>query len=277
MANYLDYDGLTTYDSTLKTYDSTDVKMNGTRAVGTSKKCARADHVHPTDTSRAPLASPAFTGTPTAPTASSGTNTTQIATTAFVQSAVSGYSVSDFTGATASAAGTHGLVIQPPSGARNNILFGSAEWKTFAFDYTNTSSGMDIKFYKGSVNNNNLISTASISNASSSNNGLMSSSDKIKLDALPDNATLQSTYALKTDITGIYKYKGSVATESNLPSSNQSAGDVYNIEAESTYGPAGTNVAWVAANGNVAAHWDALGGIFTITSITTAQINALFA
>ena len=37
----------------------------------------------------APLASPAFTGTPTAPTASAGTNTTQIATTAFVGTAVS--------------------------------------------------------------------------------------------------------------------------------------------------------------------------------------------
>ena len=36
----------------------------------------------------APLASPAFTGTPTAPTANAGTNTTQIATTAFVQDAV---------------------------------------------------------------------------------------------------------------------------------------------------------------------------------------------
>lgn len=34
--------------------------------------------------------SPAFTGTPTAPTASAGTNTTQIATTAFVQTAVAG-------------------------------------------------------------------------------------------------------------------------------------------------------------------------------------------
>lgn len=32
-------------------------------------------------------ASPAFTGTPTAPTASAGTNTTQIATTAFVEAA----------------------------------------------------------------------------------------------------------------------------------------------------------------------------------------------
>ena len=38
---------------------------------------------------KAPLASPALTGTPTAPTAAGGTNTTQIATTAFVQAAVS--------------------------------------------------------------------------------------------------------------------------------------------------------------------------------------------
>jgi hypothetical protein len=37
---------------------------------------------------RAPLISPAFTGVPTAPTATAGTNTTQIATTAFAQAAV---------------------------------------------------------------------------------------------------------------------------------------------------------------------------------------------
>ena len=39
---------------------------------------------------KAALASPSLTGTPTAPTASSGTNTTQLATTAFVESAVNG-------------------------------------------------------------------------------------------------------------------------------------------------------------------------------------------
>jgi hypothetical protein len=38
---------------------------------------------------RAPLASPALTGTPTAPTAAQGTNSTQLATTAFVAAAVS--------------------------------------------------------------------------------------------------------------------------------------------------------------------------------------------
>ncbi|MDQ0063565.1 hypothetical protein [Paenibacillus harenae] len=62
--------------------------VNGTAAVGTSPKFARQDHVHPTDTTRAPLASPALIGTPTAPTAAVGTNTTQIATSAFANAAV---------------------------------------------------------------------------------------------------------------------------------------------------------------------------------------------
>lgn len=58
--------------------------INGTAAPGTSKKWTPIDHVHPTDTSRAALASPTFTGVPAGPTASAGTNTTQLATTAFV-------------------------------------------------------------------------------------------------------------------------------------------------------------------------------------------------
>jgi hypothetical protein len=37
--------------------------MDGTAAAGTATTWARADHVHPTDTSRAPAASPTFTGT----------------------------------------------------------------------------------------------------------------------------------------------------------------------------------------------------------------------
>lgn len=39
---------------------------------------------------KAALVSPTFTGTPTAPTASAGTNTTQIATTAYVYTAING-------------------------------------------------------------------------------------------------------------------------------------------------------------------------------------------
>jgi hypothetical protein len=68
--------------------------VNGTAAAGTSLRYARQDHVHPTDTTRAALNSPTFTGTPSLPTGTTavtqtaGNNTTAVATTAFVQQEV---------------------------------------------------------------------------------------------------------------------------------------------------------------------------------------------
>src|SRR5258706_6937200 len=59
---------------------------DGTASSGSSLKYARGDHVHNTDSTRAPLASPALTGVPTSPTAAVDTNTGQVATTAFVVS-----------------------------------------------------------------------------------------------------------------------------------------------------------------------------------------------
>jgi hypothetical protein len=53
------------------------------------------------DVLKAPLASPMFTGVPAAPTAAAGTNTTQIATTAFVTSAVSAGTSTSFSGSLA--------------------------------------------------------------------------------------------------------------------------------------------------------------------------------
>ncbi len=58
--------------------------MDGVANAGSSSNYTRADHVHPTDTTRAPLASPALTGTPTAPTPSAGDNSTKLATTAYL-------------------------------------------------------------------------------------------------------------------------------------------------------------------------------------------------
>ena len=78
-----------------------------------------------------------------------------------------------------------------------------------------------------------------------------------------------SPYAKKADIVGTYKYKGSVDTASALPTSGQTTGDVYNIVASSSYGPAGLNVAW---NGS---DWDSLGGIFTITSISNSELDTI--
>jgi hypothetical protein len=62
--------------------------MDGTGAVGTATKYAREDHIHPIDTSRAPLNSPVFVGNPQAPTPSPGDNDISIATTAFVATAI---------------------------------------------------------------------------------------------------------------------------------------------------------------------------------------------
>ena len=94
----------------------------------------------------------------------------------------------------------------------------------------------------------------------------MSAADKTKLDGFG----AASSYALKSDITQMYRYKGSVADASKLPASSQVAGDVYDIQAASSYGPAGTNVAW---NGTA---WDALGGAFTIEECTNAEIDQIF-
>lgn len=82
--------------------------VNGTAAVGTSTKWAHEDHVHPTDTSRAPLASPTFTGTPASPTATAGTNTTQIATTAFVAASFAPLASPTFTGTPAGPTAANG-------------------------------------------------------------------------------------------------------------------------------------------------------------------------
>lgn len=54
--------------------------------------------------------------------------------------------------------------------------------------------------------------------------------------------SIADTYAKKTDIASMYKYKGSVASAAALPQS-PTTGDVYNIETASTYGAAGANVA----------------------------------
>jgi hypothetical protein len=64
---------------------NTNPVMNGVAAAGAQVTYSRSDHVHPVDTSRAPLANPVFTGDPQAPTPLTADNDTSIATTAFVK------------------------------------------------------------------------------------------------------------------------------------------------------------------------------------------------
>lgn len=76
---------------TITAFDEVDGKITATFsniAIAESQVTNLTTHLN----AKAPLNSPQLTGTPTAPTAAAGTNTTQIATTAFVHNAVAGLS-----------------------------------------------------------------------------------------------------------------------------------------------------------------------------------------
>lgn len=70
--------------------------------------------------------------------------------------------------------------------------------------------------------------------------------------------------ALKSDLSSVYTFKGSVANYAALPTTDLKIGDVYNTEdTDMNYGWTGTA-------------WDPLGSTFTVEAITEDQINALF-
>lgn len=106
--------------------------------------------------------------------------------------------------------------------------------------------------------------TAKLLNASASAAGTMTAAQYSKLNALPSNATLQDTYAKKSDISSVYKPAGSITpTDGAIASPGDyltaaNLGKVYHVtaefttdiyfttpEASKTY-PAGTNIVVVA-------------------------------
>ena len=73
-------------------------------------------------------------------------------------------------------------------------------------------------------------------------------------------------YALKSELTNIYRYKGSVENYEALPDgASSTVGDVYNTE------DTNMNYAW---NGET---WDPLGEIFEIVSISNSDIDGIVA
>ena len=86
--------------------------------------------------------------------------------------------------------------------------------------------------------------------------------------------TANSTYAKKSDITNIYKFKGTKTNYADLPTTNRVTGDVWNIiNADAEHGiKAGDNVAW---NGTA---WDNLSGTVDLSAYaTTATTDAMSA
>ena len=71
--------------------------------------------------------------------------------------------------------------------------------------------------------------------------------------------------ALKSDLTTVYKYKGSKVNYAALPESGNEVGDVWNVE------DTGMNYAWTGEG------WDALGAVLEIQTITNEEIDAITA
>lgn len=89
--------------------------------------------------------------------------------------------------------------------------------------------------------------------------------DKTQLNNYVTTATANTTYAKKSDISNIYKFKGTKTNYADLPTTDRVIGDVWNItNADAEHGiKAGDNVAW---NGTV---WDNLSGTVDLSAYAT--------
>ena len=187
------------------------------------------------------------------------------------------------TGATDDAAGTSGTVPAPAQGEQTFYLSGAGTWvePDWLTEHPTISMGSDdtatdtpafggtfqaISALEKDANGHvTKVTTATVTVpnavASSDAAGLMAAADKSKLDAFQ----AASNYALKSDISTVYKYKGSVANYEALPQDSNQVGDTYNLT------DTGMNYVWTGTA------WDALGQVFTISSMGTELIDSIMA
>lgn len=273
---------------------ATTPKANGTAAVGSETAYAAGDHVHPTDTTRAAASDlTSHTGNTTVHITANersawNAKTSNTGTVTKVSTGI-GLTGGDITGSgtvkaklksetahtASSATPTNESGKQYAVGVdKDGYLSVNVPWTdndtkalgsmtgTLAVGHGGTGATTLTGIVKG--NGASAMSAAAASDVVS----LLGTTAVNRATADSSGNNIADTYAKKTEIAGVYKYKGSVSSASNLPAS-PSTGDVYNIEASSTYGAAGANVAW---NGTA---WDSLGEIFTIAAMTNAEIDAI--
>lgn len=212
---------------------STTPKMDGTAAVGTETAFARGDHVHPTDTSRL-----ATTGDASQTTVSFNPAATREA---------------------------------PASGETEAVIVGKV---------VKYLADLGLLAFKDGVTYDDLDATikASLAKADSALQSYTETDPTVpdwakeatkptytaaEVGAIP--ATQAETFAKKSDLTAVYRYKGSVATVGELPAADNVVGDVWNVEADDM------NYGWTGEE------WDPLGQPFQITAITNTEIDAIMA
>jgi len=96
------------------------------------------------------------------------------------------------------------------------------------------------------------------------NQGVLSATGGGTADSVDwSNVQNKPDLALKSDLTSLYRFKGTVSNYASLPTTGNVVGDVWNVSAT------GMNYAWTGED------WDALGQEFQIEAITNAEIDAI--
>lgn len=205
---------------------------SGSGNVGSEMAFARGDHIHPTDTSRLSTSGDA------------SKVTVAFTAAATRESIVSGESFSTIAGKILKYMNDFGSMAYVSTVAKSNL----------ATDVQASLSKADTALQSFTEEDPTVPSWAKALNKptyTASEVGALSLTDA------------EANYAKKSDITNVYKWKGSKATYADLPSSGNTVGDVWNVETDNqNYGWTGTA-------------WDPLGSVVEIASITDSQIDEI--
>ncbi|HXP07566.1 MAG TPA: hypothetical protein VN828_03680, partial [Acidobacteriaceae bacterium] len=162
---------------------------NGTASAGTSIYFSRQDHVHPTDTTRAPIASPTFTGIAGSPAFYVGNSTA--ASGYYIQfwdQATSGqYSDLSMSGGNLQFANSYGYYIfNSPSSSRSlNLQESGSPYAAAQLWFDGTSAGSTGTWFKSPLSTNiqlgdsagtyslNIINSSGVNKASINSNGVL--------------------------------------------------------------------------------------------------------
>lgn len=210
---------------------STTPKMDGTASVGTESAFARGDHVHPTDTSRLG-------------TTGDGSNVTVSFNPAADREAIaSGETLATIAGKV----------------AKNFSDLGQLAYKD-SIDATALDPSVKASLDKADTALQSYTETDPTVPAWAKE-ATKPTYTADEVGAIP--ASKLDDLALKTDITNLYKYKGTVDTYNDLPTEENQVGDVWNVD------DTDMNYGWTGEK------WDPMGSTFTIDSITNAEIDAI--
>ena len=206
-------------------------KMNGAAAVGTEMAFARGDHVHPTDTTRLGTSGDGSAVTVSFNTAAERAGVVSGDTLAVAMGKIAKY-----------LADLGGLAYKSTVGAADldaAVKASLDKADTALQSYSETDP--TVPAWAKAANKPTYTAT--------------------EVGAIP--LAMADSFAKKSEITGVYIYKGSVANYDALPTEGLTAGDVYNVD------DSDMNYAWTGAS------WDPLGNMFQLDPLTEAEIKTI--